>query len=122
MQKLFDVYVARVVLDIKDGHFVWYPTVHKSILVNIDGRINVIYSEKDQHIVSKNCNDWFDNYDQAFAKAKAMLSYMKTDDFCQQEERFLGLSHWLIRDGILKPDYNDKREVVFSDLAKDKKQ
>lgn len=115
MDNICEVYVGSVNCDIRDDHWVWFPTVVHSLLVKENGRYKVIYSERDQHIVRAKVTDVCDNYQSAFQDAldalKA-LSKMDMDITEQNIARFYSYSN--------KP-IPDKRIVYEKDLNKERK-
>lgn len=107
-----EVYVGTVVCDIRDGYWVWFPTVVHSLLVKQNGRYKVIYSEKDQHIVRAKVTEVCDNYQDAFQDALEALKDLSKRDMDITEKNIARLYTYS------KKPIPDKRKIYETDLNK----
>lgn len=114
-KKQTEVFISRIVVDWKDNHWLWFPTVQHSLLVIDNGKVKVVKSREDYHIATNYIGECFDNYEQAFLQAVTKLRSYKNEDFRVTEsnfERHFGeLEVWKKRF-----DNMQCREVVFEDL------
>jgi len=119
MEILKTVYVSRVVADITQDkkHWLWFPTVQKSILAIDDGCVKVIYSETNQHKVTGDYGDTFDNYQAAFIQACARLRAFSSAEFKTTEQNVERL-YVSIKDEYNFDDFG-KRKIVYKDLNKE---
>lgn len=114
--KQTEVFISRIVVDWKDDHWLWFPTVQQSLLVIDNGRVRVVKSRKNYHTATKYIGHCFDNYEQAFSDAVERLKKYKDEDFrvteSNFERQFGELEEWKERFDNIRP-----RKIVFEDLG-----
>lgn len=110
----FEVFVARVAVDIEEDHFIWFPTVQQSILTKDTlGRLRVQYSKENKHLVTAWNSDVFDNYDAAFNSAVDMLRGFNSEDMRVCEDNLA--KHTAFDLDKIK----SRRRIVYKDLNRD---
>ncbi len=119
-KQMIEVFVSRIIVDWKNDHWIWSPTVQQSLLVIDNGKVKVVKSRKNYHIATSYIGECFDNYEQAFSQAVNRLKSYKDEDFrvteSNFERQFGELEEWKKRF-----DNMQRREVVFEDLANKEK-
>lgn len=114
MKTISEVYVGTINCDIRNGSWVWFPTVVHSLLVNENGRYKVIYSKKDKHIVRVKVTEVCDNYQSAFQDALCALKDLSEKDMETTEHNITK------QFSSLKPPIPNKRKIYKTDLNKEK--
>lgn len=117
MNNYCEVYVGTVTCDIRDGLWVWFPTVVHSLLMKEDGRFKVVYSEKNKHTLRAEVTEMCDNYKKAFEDAKKLLDSYTKEQMKATEDNIAKIMRYTDETKVVPT----KRKVYDIDLNKETK-